>query len=276
MFLSLPVAAISLKPKPWDKPFNADKLEHLFRQAARTTAKLLLAPEGILEGYVIMDVIRDPARAEQLRALAEPLDGLYIRRFQRLARSLRRHLAFGFAQRIDDDVYNAAIFIDSNGRICGTCHKTQFAEGYDRSWWFNRIGRRIRAFDTPLGRIGLLICNDRTNPEISRTLVLDGARLLLIPSYGSRTRDQNLTVLARARENGVPVVQANVGMNLIISKGEIAAYDWGCDRITTAAIDIPGPPSQDAARRAERRFLRHRAPEMRRRYERTMKEKNQS
>ena len=43
-------------------------------------------------------------------------------------------------------------------------HKMQFAEGYDKSWYFNRPGKKIRAFDTPLGRCGMLICNDRWNP----------------------------------------------------------------------------------------------------------------
>ena len=57
-----------------------------------------------------------------------------------------------------------------------------------------------------------MICADRANPLISRTLVLDGAQFILIPSYGSRKKWQNEAVLARGRENGVPVVQANVGV----------------------------------------------------------------
>src|SRR5207249_5352408 len=64
------------------------------------------------------------------------------------------------------------------------------------------IGRELRAFETPFGRAGFLICNDRWNPMIARTVVLDGARILLIPSYGSKRKSQNEAVLARARENG--------------------------------------------------------------------------
>jgi hypothetical protein len=105
---------------------------------------------------------------------------------------------------------------------------------------------------------------------IARTLVLDGARVLFIPSYGDRTRKQNQAVLARARENGVPIVEANVGMNLIISRGQIAAYKWGNDQITVAVIDMPEPPSLQAARRAEADYMRQQGAEMEKRYNKTM------
>ena len=202
---------------------------------------MILTTEGVLEGYVVMEAIENRETAERLLDMAEPIDGPYIQRFQQLAKTLGICLCFGFAERIADEAYNCAVFIDHNGEICGKYHKTQLAEGAHSSWNFNRIGKTLRAFDTPIGRAGAVICNDRWNPMIARTLVLDGARLILIPSYGSKSKGQNEAVLARARENGVPIVEANVGMNLIISKGEIVAYKWGNDQISTAVIDIPEP-----------------------------------
>lgn len=262
MFESVKAVAISIKPKKWDKIYNADKLERLFEEAARQNPQLMLAPEGVLEGYVVMDVIEGRRTAEEMLDIAESVDGPYIARFQRLARALKICLCFGFAERIGDEVFNSAIFIDGDGEICGKYHKVQLAEGTHDSWYFNRIGFSLRAFDTPIGRVGIVICNDRWNPMIARTLVLDGAQLLLIPSYGLKQRSQNQTVLARARENGVPIVEANVGMNLIISKGEIMAYKWGNDQITAATIDVPVHPSMEAARLYEHRFLIQQKKEM--------------
>ena len=274
MFKQAKVTAISMKPKQWDKDSNSDKMESLMRIAAKHNPDLILTTEGVLEGYVITDVIKHPKKAETLLDLAEPIDGPYIDRFRRLARELNTCLCFGFAERVDRDVYNTAIVIDAKGEICGKYHKTQFAEGTHTKWNFNRIGKRLRAFDTPIGRVGIVICNDRFNPRIARTLVLDGARIILIPSYGSRGKEQNQAVLARARENGVPIVEANVGMNLIVSKGEIVAYKWGKDKITTAFIDIPEPPSISASRIWEREYLKLQKIEMKRRYEETMKLNN--
>ena len=52
--------------------------------------------------------------------------------------------------------------------------------------------------------------------DLARLPVLDGAKLLLIPSYGSAERSNDETVLARARENGVAIVEANVGVLLMV------------------------------------------------------------
>ena len=270
MYESVEVAAISFRPTKWDKDGNADRMEQLFVRAAQGSPRLILTTEGALEGYVVMDVVEGRASADAMLDLAEPIDGPYIRRFQKLARTLNTCLAFGFAERIGDEAYNCALFLDRQGEICGRYHKVQLAEGTHSSWRFNRVGKRLRAFDTPIGRAGLVICNDRWNPQIVRALVLDGARVILIPSYGDKTKSQNQAVLARARENGVPIVEANVGMNLIISKGEICAYQWGNDQITYGVVDVPAAPSEASARQAEQDYFTEQTPEMERRYQRTL------
>ncbi|MCZ0937195.1 MAG: carbon-nitrogen hydrolase family protein [Caldilineaceae bacterium] len=270
MYEKVEVAAISYRPVKWDKAANADRMEELFVQAAQENPRMILTTEGALEGYIVMEIVEGRAPAESMLEVAEPIDGPYIRRFRKLARSLNTCLAFGFAERIGDEAYNCAIFLDEQGDICGRYHKVQLAEGTHSSWSFNRIGKKLRAFDTPIGRAGFVICNDRWNPDIVRALVLDGARIILIPSYGSKTKNQNQAVLARARENGVPIVEANVGMNLIISKGEICAYQWGNDQITHAVVEIPAAPCEETARQAEQDYLDAQTPEMERRYQRTM------
>ena len=52
-----------------------------------------------------------------------------------LARELNMCLAFGCAEKIGKNVYNCAVFIDQNGRLCGKYHKMQLAEGSHPSWW---------------------------------------------------------------------------------------------------------------------------------------------
>lgn len=271
MFARYKVAAVSLRPKKWDKAGNADMMEAFFRKAARRKPDLILATECVLDGYVVMDVVWHRERVPALMDIAEPMDGPYMARFRRLAKSLKTCLCFGFAERIGRQAYNTAVFIDHHGNICGKYHKLSEGTGAHPSWHFWRPGRRVRAFETPLGRCGMLICSDRWLPILARTLVLDGAQFLLIPTYGSVNKGQNQAVLARGRENGVPVVQANAaGNNLIVSKGEIAAYQLGVDRITSAFIDIPRKPSAKAARAAEREFLRYQKRMERKHYRFTM------
>ena len=267
------VAAISFVPKKFGLEANADQLETMFRQAAAGGAQLALAPEGVLEGYVVMDIIEGRVPAEEMRAVAVSTRSAVMNRFRALAREVKICLAFGLAESVGSDIYNCAVFIDQRGRLCGKYHKMQLAEGYHSSWWFNRLGKKSRAFATPFGRCGFLICNDRWNPDIARIPVLDGAEYLLIPSYGSRSKDQDRNVLARARENGVPIVEANVGVTLVVSKGEIVASSRKKTVVTFATIEIPARPSRANRDRHERQFLAWRSTEMRRRYQQT-REKN--
>ncbi len=254
MFSRFTAAAVSLRPAKWDKAGNADKMEDFFRKAARKKPHLIVAPEGMLEGYVVSDATWHRERAGALIDIAEPINGPYIRRFQKLAKSLRTCLCFGFAERIGRDAFNSAVFIGNDGRVYGTHHK--LAETTHPSWNFARMGDHIRAFDTPLGRCGILICADRWFSILARTLALDDAQFLVIPTFGTITKSQTVAVLARARENGLPIVQANVGMNMIVSRGEIAAYTWGEDRITVAEIDVPVRSSPSTLRACVREFQR--------------------
>ena len=158
MYRPIKASAISIKPKKWDKAHNADKVEAFFRKAADESPDLILTTEGVLEGYTVMDVIEGRMPPEAMLEIAEPIDGDYIARFRRLARTLKTCLSFGFAERVAGDVYNTAIFIDAEGEIRGKQHKVQLAEGTHKSWFYNRVGHTLRGFDTPLGRVGFLIC----------------------------------------------------------------------------------------------------------------------
>src|SRR5437764_2931123 len=87
-----------------------------------------------------------------------------------------------------------------------------------------RPGDGFAAFDTPLGRVGMLICYDKVFPEAARTLALDGAEIVASLSawpvcrfapagrlaQDRQTRQFNLLDQARAMENQVVWVSSNV------------------------------------------------------------------
>jgi omega-amidase len=72
-------------------------------------------------------------------------------------------------------------------------------------------GDSLRTFKIGGIRIGVAICHDLVYPEVARTLVIDGAELILVPAmitdagYGP----WELYVKARALENRVPIVSPN-------------------------------------------------------------------
>lgn len=277
------VAAVSFTPVPLAPQENADRLEAAFRQAAEGNAEIAVAPEGVLEGYIVNQILDGSIPAESMRKVAVTIDDPLIRRFQNLAKSLSMCLVFGFAERIGDDVFNSAVFIDHEGQISGRYHKMQLAEGYHSDWWFNRIGTESRAFDTPFGRCGILICNDRWNPQLARIPALDGAQFLVIPSYGSCSLKQDEAVLSRSQETGLPIIEANVGVSLITSENEIVALRRGDDLrgntpvLTFAEIVIPPPISSkpEERDREEQTFLSWRQNELTARYEKQLEKLRQ-
>ena len=91
---SLTIAGLSFVPEKWDKPANVKKIESMTRQAVDRGAKLVVMPEGALEGYVVNDVINEKdavkkaALEKQFAALAEPIDGENISKLYNLADEL--------------------------------------------------------------------------------------------------------------------------------------------------------------------------------------------
>lgn len=87
----------------------------------------------------------------------------------------------------------------------------QMMTRFEREVWFVEPGDGLRVFDTPLGRIGVLICYDSEFPLLARRLVEAGAEVLLVPSctdsVAGFTRVR-VGAMARALENQCVTVQA--------------------------------------------------------------------
>jgi predicted amidohydrolase len=113
-------------------------------------------------------------------------------------------------------------------------------------------------FDTPLGRWGALICYDRQLPETARVLAINGARLILIPSYGGYGEMNTAMMRTRAYENAVYVAFVHPKRCLFIDPGgNIIAEDDDSkgDQIVMAEIQLDHERLGNGA-------IRNRKPEM--------------
>jgi predicted amidohydrolase len=86
----------------------------------------------------------------------------------------------GFCERGSDGrIYNSAAVVDGTG-VIGVYRKTHL---WDREKLFFEAGDAPPAvFDTPAGRIGVLVCYDMEFPEMTRALALAGAELIAVPT----------------------------------------------------------------------------------------------
>jgi predicted amidohydrolase len=74
-----------------------------------------------------------------------------------------------------DQLFNSAICVTGDG-VLGHHRKVHQPLHEDASYG---AGDRFAAFDTPVGRLGMMICYDKAFPESARALALDGAQIVL-------------------------------------------------------------------------------------------------
>ena len=89
---SVRIASTAILPDKWEKEINWNRIEPMIRKAAlEGGAKVVLTPEGILEGYIIEDSnnIKDKIEKtkiiERIRNVAEPMNGPFIQKACNLA-----------------------------------------------------------------------------------------------------------------------------------------------------------------------------------------------
>jgi predicted amidohydrolase len=169
-------------------------------EARAKGARLLLFPEMYLSGYNI------GATAARRQALT--LAGLAPA--QKIAQTLGICLAFGYPERVGDQLANAAVLIDATGTILLNYRKTHLFGDLDRAM-FGVTGQEFPVATVGGAKLGLLICYDIEFPEPARRLALAGADLILVPTALMQPYDHvaRHVIPTRAFENQVYIAYAN-------------------------------------------------------------------
>ena len=226
-------------------------------QARELGADVVVFPEATLGGY--LSHLGPPQLRGARPKLPPALDpyGAEVRRLARLAGDLT--VCAGFCEADGDRRYNAAVCVTGDG-VLGHHRKVHQPVGENAS--YDR-GERFAAFDTPVGRMGMLICYDKAFPEAARALALDGAEILACLSAWPASRTDPAPVLAedrwtrrhdlfdqaRALENQVVLASANqtgtfgrlqfVGRAKVVGPGgDILAATGTAAGLATARVDI--------------------------------------
>lgn len=239
----------------WDKSANYQKAERLIRRVAREGAQIVSTHEGFLEGYVVYQEENTPARFLEV---AEALDGPYVERLRALSDELNIYLAAGLAERDGDRVYNTVILLGPDGQIVGRYRKTHMA--HIESRWYAR-GAALSVFDTPFGKVGIMICYDRQFPEVARLLALQGAEVILNPSWGVYGELNQTMLRTRAYENRLYLAHVHPFQGLIINPlGEVLAAKGTNEEKLVRTVDLDF--LQEARRYKYRDPLGDRQPEL--------------
>lgn len=195
------VGGVVCKWTPKDRELSYRRVAPMIRRAAAAGAKIVCTTESFLDGYSIRD---KQMPLGDFRALAEEIPGgKYITRLQSLAKDLDIHLVAGLLRRVGDKTHNAAVVIGPDGKLIGVYHKQHLGHEKVR----NTPGNACPTFETPYGRMGVMICADRRYPEVTAGLVKSGADFIIVPSggmWGPKSNDPHLR--ARSRQSNLPIV----------------------------------------------------------------------
>lgn len=157
---------------------------------------------------------------------SEPIPGPGTDFLGRVAETHGLYIVAGLLERDGPRVYNTAVLISSDGRLSGKYRKVCLPrEEIDGGV---TPGDSLPVFDTPFGRIGMMICWDSQFPEPARELALKGAEVILLPIAGGNTT----LVRARAIENQVFIVSSSYDM-------ETAVFDRKGGILAEASIQNP-------------------------------------
>lgn len=165
---TLRVAAVQT-PAARDVNSGLDRATSLVERAAQDGAQLVLLPELMAVNYVFTNEIWD---------CGEPANGPTVKWLRENARRLGIWLGTSFLEAAGSDFFNTFVLATPDGQDAGRVRK-QTPAMFEP--WFFTGEKGSHVIDTPLGKIGVGICNDCHRSFLPALLQSAGADLVLMP-----------------------------------------------------------------------------------------------
>ena len=196
------VAVVQAAPVAFNTSATLEKVDQKTAEAAAQGAQLVLFPEAFVGGYPRgMDFganvgNRSAKGRDQFRAYWEnaiEVPGTHASRLGEIAAQHRVYLVIGVIERDGGTLYCTIVFYAPDGSYLGK-HRKLMPTGSERLIWGFGDGSTMPVFDTPLGKIGAVVCWENYMPLMRAAHYAKGVQLYLAP-----TADGRDTWLATAR-----------------------------------------------------------------------------
>ncbi len=216
------IAIIQHAPYVLDRAATIDKAVRLIAEAATEGAQLLLFPEAFIPGY--------PSWVWRLRPggdwkLSEQLHQRLLENAVNLAKDDLAQIRAASAEAgvtvvmgINErdgilgrtTLYNSAVVIGTDGEILNH-HRKMMPTNPERMIWGFGDAAGLKVIDTPVGRIGILLCWENYMPLARFALYAQGVDIHIAPTYDSGEGWIG-TLQHIAREGGCWVIGAGVAL----------------------------------------------------------------
>jgi predicted amidohydrolase len=155
--MTIPIACAQMACASFDPRSNLAKADEFIREAALLGGRLILLPE-VLTTSLSYD--------RRLHDFAEPVGGSTTQWLTRRSRQTGAWIGAGIVERADCGVFSTFVLAAPTGEVLS--YRKQYPAFFEMLY-FHR-GQEMGIFDTPLGRIGVMICWDMVHARLSRAM----------------------------------------------------------------------------------------------------------
>ncbi|HEV7948933.1 MAG TPA: carbon-nitrogen hydrolase family protein [Glaciihabitans sp.] len=188
------VAVIQSASVPFDADASTTKAEGLIAEVAAAGAELAVFPEAFIGGYpkgtafgAAIGYRTERGRDEYLRYSngAVTLDGPEVRRLVNASSEHGVFVVIGVIERFGNTLYCTALLISPTSGLVGN-HRKLMPTATERLVWGYGDGSTLDIMDTPLGRVGSVICWENYMPLMRQAMYAKGVQLYCTPTADDR------------------------------------------------------------------------------------------
>ena len=187
-------AVVQDSPIVFNREATIEKVQSLVNQAARKGTQLVVIPEAFVSAYptgldfgarlgLRTSKGRDDFRRYYESAVEVP--SLACEILGKTARESGVFLVIGVIERDGGTLYCTVLFFSPDGRLMGK-HRKLMPTAMERLIWGFGDGSTLSVFDTPLGRIGSVICWENYMPMLRMHMYAQGIQLYCAPTADHR------------------------------------------------------------------------------------------
>ncbi|MBI5516272.1 MAG: carbon-nitrogen hydrolase family protein [Deltaproteobacteria bacterium] len=191
---SVRVAVVQAASAGWDREASLARVERYTAEAAEQGARLVLFPEVFVGGYPKgLDFGtrvggRSAEGRDQFRRYFEGAVEVPGEATERLGACARGHgveLVVGVLERDGGTLYCTALFLGPDGALRGR-HRKLVPTAAERLLWGQGDGSTLPVLETPVGRLGAVICWENYMPLLRFAMYARGVELYLAPTADDR------------------------------------------------------------------------------------------
>jgi len=187
-------AVVQDSPIVFNREATIEKVRSLVSKAAHQGAQLVVMPEAFVSAYPAgLDFgarigLRTPKGRDDFRRYYESAVDVPSPACDALGKAAQEagvYLVIGVIERDGGTLYCTVLFFSSDGRLMGK-HRKLMPTAMERLVWGFGDGSTLPVFDTPLGKIGSVICWENYMPMLRMHMYAQGVQLYCAPTADSR------------------------------------------------------------------------------------------